>query len=53
MNVGDLVGHTTLLGSRLGIVMDLDPEVNGVLCFMKGQSLWFAAHQLEVISESR
>ena len=53
MKVGDLVEHTSLLGRRLGIVIDFDPEANGVLCFMKGQNLWFIAHQLEVISESR
>ncbi len=53
MQVGDLVEHTSLLGRRLGIVIDFDPEVNGVLCIMKGQKLWFSGHQLEIISESR
>ena len=50
MKVGDLVIHTSLVGRRLGIVIDLDPEANGVLCIMKGQKLWFSGHQLEIIS---
>jgi hypothetical protein len=50
MKVGDLVKHTSLVGIRIGIVTDLDPEANGVLCFMRGQSLWFTSHQLEILS---
>ena len=53
MQVGDLVRHTSIIGSRMGIVIDLDPEANGALCIMKGQKLWFSGHQLEVISASR
>ena len=56
MKVGDLVqllnyGRQPM--SEVGIVVEFDHGANGVLCFVKGESMWFRTNQVEVINASR
>ena len=55
MKVGDLVKYASHVHTETlyGIVVEFDHVAEGVLCFIKGESMWLRTNQIEVISESR
>jgi len=54
MQAGDLVKYLSRHNKYLyGIVVESDHVADGVLCFIKGESMWLRTNQVEVVSASR